>query len=113
MVERVTSNTTLLLRAHLQGNFWVTTESSRRGHIRDVKYEIRIADGLDPCWTAWFNGMQITTEPDGVTVIAGEVTDQAQLHGLLTRVRDLGVSLLSVRCLDTPEGASNDACDQR
>jgi hypothetical protein len=76
-----------------------------------VKYEIRIVDTLDTGWAAWFDGMQITNEP-GVTVIAGEVTDQAQLHGLLARVRDLGVSLLSVRCLDTSEGANHDPCDQ-
>jgi hypothetical protein len=100
MVERVTSNTTLLLRAHLQRNFWVTTESSRRSHIGDVKYEIRIVDSLDTGWASWFDGMQITNEPDNVTVIAGEVVDQAELHGLLAKVRDLGVTLLSVRCPD-------------
>jgi hypothetical protein len=75
----------------------VTTEWSRRGQVRDVKYEIRIAARLDTCWAEWFDGMQIANEPDDVTVIAGEVADQAELHGLLAKVRDLGVTLLSVR----------------
>jgi hypothetical protein len=62
-----------------------------------VKYEIRIEDGLDDGWTAWFDGMHITNEPDGVTVITGQVADQAALHGLLAKVRDLGLELLSMR----------------
>ena len=62
-----------------------------------MKYEIRIEDGLDDGWTAWFDGMQITNEPDGVTVITGPVADQAALHGLLAKVRDLGLELLSVQ----------------
>jgi hypothetical protein len=64
-----------------------------------VKYEIRIEDVLDEGWTAWFDGMQITNEANGVTVITGTVTDQAALHGLLAKVRDLGLSLLSGRRL--------------
>jgi hypothetical protein len=65
-----------------------------------VKYEIRIKDGLDERWTAWFDGMQITNEPGGVTVITGEVADQSALHGLLAKVRDLGLPLLSVQCIE-------------
>ena len=51
---------------------------------------------LDEHWSAWFDGLQITSEPDGVTLIAGPVTDQAALHGLLAKVRDLGLPLISV-----------------
>lgn len=51
---------------------------------------------LDQHWSAWFDGLQITSEPDGVTLIAGPVTDQAALHGLLAKVRDLGLPLISV-----------------
>jgi hypothetical protein len=51
---------------------------------------------LDEHWSAWFDGLQITSEPDGVTLIAGPVTDQAALHGLLAKVRDLGLPLMSV-----------------
>ena len=89
-----------MARTHPERNFWVTTESSRRGQVRDVKYEIRIDASLDTCWADWFDGMQITKEPDDVTVIAGEVVDQAELHGLLAKVRDLGVTLISVRSVD-------------
>ena len=62
-----------------------------------MEYEIRIESGLDESWSAWFDGMQIADEPDGVTVISGVVADQAALHGVLARVRDLGLPLLSVR----------------
>lgn len=64
-----------------------------------MRYEIRVADGLDRSWSAWFDDMEITTEAGGVTVIAGDVADQAALHGLLARVRDLALPLLSVQRL--------------
>ena len=69
-----------------------------------MRYEIRVADGLDRSWSAWFDGMEITTEPGGVTVIAGDVADQAALHGLLARVRDLALPLLSVQQLGPRHG---------
>jgi hypothetical protein len=62
-----------------------------------VSYEIRVEGILDEHWSAWFDGMQVTPESDGVTVIAGPVTDQAALHGLLAKIRDLGLPLISVR----------------
>ena len=65
-----------------------------------MKYEIRIEDGLDEGWTAWFDGMQITNEPNGVTVITGAVIDQCALYGLLAKVRDLGLPLLSVQRIE-------------
>ena len=55
---------------------------------------------LDEHWSAWFDGLQIASEPDGVTLIAGPVTDQAALHGLLAKVRDLGLPLISVHRVD-------------
>ncbi|HKX65836.1 MAG TPA: hypothetical protein VJN29_01330 [Intrasporangium sp.] len=61
-----------------------------------MRYEIRVEGMLDQHWSAWFDGLQITSEPDGVTLIAGPVTDQAALHGLLAKVRDLGLPLISV-----------------
>ena len=63
------------------------------------RYEIRVKGVLDGRWTAWFEDLQVSS--DGVeTVIAGPVADQAALHGLLTKVRDLGLFLISVRHLD-------------
>ena len=65
-----------------------------------MRYEIRIKALLDARWAAWFGGMSLTTERNGTTVLSGPVVDQAELHGLLQKVRDLGLPLLSVTCLD-------------
>ena len=62
-------------------------------------YEIRLEGRLDARWTAWFDGMAVAREADGTTVVSGEVADQAALHGLLQRARDLGLPLVSVRRL--------------
>ena len=64
------------------------------------RYEIRLRGRLDSRWAAWFDGMALTTADDGTTVLAGPVTDQAALHGLLQKVRDLGLPLLSVTPFD-------------
>lgn len=60
-----------------------------------IVYEIRVAGRLSPQWADWFEGMTITSG-DGETRLTGPVTDQAALFGLLKKVRDLGLSLLSV-----------------
>ena len=59
-------------------------------------YQIRIKEQLGQHWSAWFGGLMITTEANGETAITGEVVDQAALHGLLSKVRDLQLTLLSV-----------------
>ena len=59
-------------------------------------YEIRLKGRLDGRWAAWFDGLSLTHESDGTTVIHGPVADQAALHGLLNKVRDLGLPLVSV-----------------
>ena len=59
-------------------------------------YEIRLKGRLDRRWAAWFDGLSLTHESGGTTLIHGPVVDQAALHGLLTRVRDLGLPLISV-----------------
>lgn len=61
------------------------------------RYEIRLTGHLDARWTAWFDGLTVRHEGDGTTVISGQIADQAALHGLLQRVRDLGLPLVSVR----------------
>jgi hypothetical protein len=59
-------------------------------------YEIRLAGRLDQRWAEWFDGLTLTHEGDGTTVLTGPVVDQAALHGLLQKVRDLGLPLVSV-----------------
>lgn len=66
------------------------------------RYEIRLAGRLDTRWATWFDGLTVSDAADGTTLIAGPVTDQAALHGLLQRVRDLGLPLVSVTRRDPP-----------
>jgi len=68
-------------------------------HNQHQCYEIRIKGHLDDRWAGWFEGLTITLEEDGDTLLTGPVIDQAALHGLLKRVRDLGMPLLSVNCI--------------
>ena len=63
------------------------------------RYEIRVKGVLDRRWTAWFEDLQVSSDGEE-TVISGPVADQAALHGLLTKVRDLGLFLILVRHLD-------------
>ncbi len=60
------------------------------------RYEIRLKGRLAARWAAWFDGLSLTHEGDGTTVLQGPVADQAALHGVLQRVRDLGLPLVSV-----------------
>jgi len=63
-----------------------------------VHYEILVQGVLDARWSAWFDGLHVSGDPDrGTSTIAGPVVDQAALHGLLAKVRDLGLPLLEVR----------------
>ena len=66
-------------------------------------YEIRVAGVLDSRWAAWFDGLQVSGHRDE-TVISGLLTDQPALHGLLAKVRDLGLTLIAVRRLDPRRG---------
>ena len=65
-----------------------------------ARYEIRVAGVLDSRWSAWFDDLHLSSQGEE-TVMSGPVADQAALHGLLTKVRDLGLCLISVRRLDT------------
>jgi hypothetical protein len=70
--------------------------------VRAVRYEIRVQGHLDGAWSAWFDGLTITHEPGGDTLLEGELVDQAALHGVLQKVRDLGLRLLAVNPAATP-----------
>jgi hypothetical protein len=65
-----------------------------------VHYQIRVKGVLDRRWSAWFDDLQVTSDEAGQTTIAGAVVDQAALHGLLAKIRDLGLELLEVRRTD-------------
>jgi hypothetical protein len=67
------------------------------------RYEIRLEGHLDSRWAAWFDGMTLATESDGTTVIEGPVVDQAALHSLLSKVRDIGLPLVSVTQMETDQ----------
>lgn len=66
-----------------------------------IVYQIRIKGHLGRQWMNWFEGLTITLEEDGNTLLAGLVIDQAALHGILKKVRDLGMPLLSVNSVGT------------
>jgi len=68
------------------------------------RYEIRLTGRLDARWAAWFDGLTVSRDPDGTTVISGSIADQAALHGVLQRVRDLGLPLVSVTRIDASHG---------
>ena len=67
------------------------------------RYEIRLKGHLDTRWTAWFDGLSLTHHSDGTTVIHGPIADQAALHGLLQKVRDTGIPLVSVTRVESDE----------
>ena len=67
------------------------------------RYEIRLKGHLDNRWASWFDGMTLTTNSDGTTTITGIVVDQSALHGLLQKVRDVGVPLISVTKVKTDQ----------
>ena len=68
-----------------------------------VRYDIRIGGHLDRHWSAWFDDLVVTPETDGTTKLSGPVADQAALHGVLTKVRDLGLVLISVEAVEAVE----------
>jgi hypothetical protein len=77
------------------------------GHHGDW-YEIRIQGWLDDRWSSWFDDLDLSHTDDGITVLRGPVADQAALHGLLHKLRDLGVPLLSVTRTDLDNPSNPD-----
>ena len=73
-----------------------------------VVYQIRIEGHLSRHWTGWFEGLTITLEDKGDTLLTGPVVDQAALYGLLRKVRDLGLPLLSVNRLEPGQADASD-----
>ena len=82
--------------------------NSNRNTGRPAVYEIRIKGHLGRQWTGWFEGATITLEDNGDTLLTGPVADQAALHGLLRKVRDLGMPLVSVNHVGPGEADTKD-----
>lgn len=80
----------------------MTKRKALSGGQDGAGYEIRLQGHLDARWAAWFDGLSLEPENDGTTVIRGPIADQAALHGLLRKVNDLGLPLLSVIRLEPP-----------
>ena len=76
-------------------------------------YDIRIKGHLDSQWTDWFDGLSITLEENGDTLLSGPLADQAALHGLLRKVRDLGMPLVSVVQIQVLNLHQNDLKEQK
>ena len=81
------------------------TEAASGSSPDQGAYEIRIQGRLDSRWASWFDGLTLTTAADGTTVLHGPIVDQAALHGVLQKLRDLGLPLISVGQprVDTPQ----------
>ena len=77
--------------------------SSRPARHAPAQYEIRVRGHLDEHWSTWFGELTLLCQADGTTTLRGAVTDQAELHGLLAKVRDLGATLISVRTTECPD----------
>ena len=76
-----------------------------------VIYQIRIKGHLGAAWADWFEGLTITLAEDGDTLLTGPVIDQAALHGLLKKVRDLGMPLLSISTVEPGSSAATDVAE--
>ena len=73
-----------------------TDGPARRSHVLEL-HEIRVEGHLDERWADWLEGLTFTHETDGTTTLTGPLTDQAALHGVLNRIRDLALPIVSVR----------------
>ena len=69
-------------------------------HMRQEVYQIVVKGHLDSEWSDWFDGLTITREDNGETLLTGPIVDQAALHGVLIKIRDLGLPLLRLACIE-------------
>ncbi len=90
------------------------TDSSPRGCSGLQPYEIRVQGHLESRWAGWLDGLTLTRKGDGATTLRGPPMDQAALHGLLTRIRDLGLPIISMRriCPDSPDSQAREAREE-
>jgi hypothetical protein len=84
------------MTTHQVASYGPTVTTKNRTADPGPHYEIRVAGHLAPRWSAWFDGLTVATDDDGTTAIRGPVVDQAALHGLLQKLRDVGIPLVSL-----------------
>ena len=84
------------------------THTLTEDHEEPERYEIRLKGHLDDRWAIWFESLSFTHESDGTTILCGPVVDQAELHGLLKKVRDLGMTLISVMRVESGQADASD-----
>jgi hypothetical protein len=84
------------------------TDAPTEAQDQSGQYEIRVKGHLDDQWDDWFGGLTITLEDNGETLVTGPVVDQAALHGLLRKVRDLGMPLISVNRVESGQADAAD-----
>jgi hypothetical protein len=82
--------------------------SSQPKSSQPTHYQIRIKGHLGSQWSGWFEGLKITLEDSGITEFSGPVVDDAELHGILKRIRDLGMPLLSVNRIEPGNSSTPD-----
>jgi hypothetical protein len=75
---------------------------------RPVQYRICVLGQLAKSWSSWFDGLEIAPQPDGTTLLTGPIRDQAALHGVLMKIRDLGLPLIVVQRLPDPDDPDRD-----
>ena len=73
-------------------------------------YQMRVVGHLDDRWSNWFGEFTIARHDDGTCTLTGPVTDQAQLHGIIARLRDIGATLLSLRTIDNDDKSGSASC---
>jgi len=79
---------------------------NERKYEKQAVYQIRVKGNLDKKWSDWFDGFTIAPQADDETLLTGPVADQAALHGLLSKIRDLGLPLVSVNRIEPDRGES-------
>lgn len=83
-------------------------QKSKRGPDQPKVFQIRIQGHLSQPWTDWFEGLNVMLEEDGNTLLSGSVLDQSALHGILKKIRNLGMPLLSVNSVDPDPSTKTD-----